>query len=173
MHITNGNSFTTFVLGQILVLPAAVASKRYAAVLMKHNIWIPLRVGIALLLLAVVVMFFIPLDDRTTGTLEPQRQGREVDQRVQERSPDNPLMEQTWYRHLFRQFKKGTLGVILLSSGVFFLTSTYLVTGVFGQLMGGTVFLQFVEEQLHINIPDVRDQPDISLTKDMLTQKGI
>jgi hypothetical protein len=127
---------------------------------MKDNVWIPLRVGIALLLLAVVVLFFIPLDDRRRGTLEPQRQNREDDQRAQERSPDTPLMEQARHRHLFRRVKKGTLGVIFLSSGVFFLTSTYLITGIFGQLMAGTVFLQFVEGQLHVDFSDVRDQPE-------------
>jgi hypothetical protein len=159
-HTTNDNSFTIFVLGQVLVLPAAVAAKRFAAFLMKKNIWIPLRVGIALLLLAAVVMFLLPSDDRTRGTLEPQRRSREDDQRVQERSQDTPLAEQDWYIHLFKRIKKGTLGVILLSSGVSFLIGTYLVTGTFGQLMSGTVFLQFVEGQLHIDFSDVRDQPE-------------
>jgi hypothetical protein len=125
---------------------------------MKKNIWIPLRVGTALLLLAVVVMFFIPLGDGARGTLELQRESREDDQRVQGRSPGTPLAEQAWYIHLFKRVKKGTLGVILLSPGVSFLISTYLVTGIFGQLMAGTVFLQFVEEQLHIDFSDVRDQ---------------
>jgi hypothetical protein len=154
--ITNRNSFTNFTIGQILVLPAAFVAKIIAAFLMTHSIWIPLAVGIAFLFLVLMILSFIPLDQHTRTTLDSQSQSRQDDQRVQERSPN---IDQARYKYLLQRIEKTRLQIFTLSFRVSFLIATFLATSIFGHLMAGTVFLQFVEKQLHMDIADARNPP--------------
>jgi hypothetical protein len=148
------NRFTIFTLGQILVLPFAIVAKKFAAFLMGHSVWIPLLLGITAILATLVILSFMPIEPLLISNVDGPREGPvkahghgPEDEGMPKRSP--------LYKNVLRQFQQ-TFRVLSLSRNIFFLTCTFFATSIFAQLMAGSVFLQFVEKQLQIDLANVR-----------------
>jgi hypothetical protein len=154
--LIGSNRFTTFTTGQIIVLPFAIGAKNLAAALMKYSFWFPLYLGLAAVLTELaVICWVLPIDllaKTKTYTLggtqvDVQNHSKNFDEQVSKLSPlHQTVMLQT----------KQTFQVVFSSLSVLLLTSTFLATSVFGQLMAGSVFLQYVEKVLGIDLAEVR-----------------
>jgi hypothetical protein len=158
-------SLTVFILGQVIVVPPAVIAKRMAAMLMGCNLYVPIALGLMAILLAWSIIRFMPFDVQEASTadvLTPDEQQEQDQVQDQEQDPEqmesdnrNAAVELTLFQILILQ-NKNSFKVLCLSHSIFFLTCTFWVTSIFGQLMIGTVFLQYIEKRLGYNMADVK-----------------
>lgn len=171
--MTDFYSFTVFTLGQIIVLPPAFLARRLAAMLMVQGLWAPIALGLISLLLALTIIWSMPFEVLPTPSVDTH-QPEGLDSHDRAKSDDGHVTEDsTLFRTIIQRNKK-SFEVLCLSKSIFFLTCTFLVTSTFGQLMAGTVFLQYVEKQLGVDMADVRDQILIfTCCKRALTSKGL
>ena len=132
-----------FTLGQLFILPFAAGAKILAAELMHYNLWIPLALGIATLVSIIIIVFVMPIDGLSASGVADSPEDLSTLDRIKHQT-------------------KETFRVGILSPSISFLLLTFLVTNIYGQLMSGPVFLQYVEERLGINLADVRNSTLIS-----------
>jgi hypothetical protein len=109
---------------------------------MGHSVWIPLLLGITAILATLVILSFMPIEPLLISNVDGPREGPvkahghgPEDEGMPKRSP--------LYKNVLRQFQQ-TFRVLSLSRNIF------------AQLMAGSVFLQFVEKQLQIDLANVR-----------------
>jgi hypothetical protein len=138
---THPNSLTVFILGQVIVVPLAVVAKRIAAIIMAQSIRVPIALGMISILISWSLIWFIPFGVQQVSEQET-RENEQIEGSL------------TLLRTIMRQNKK-SFEVLFLSRSIFFLTCTFLVTSTFGQLMAGTVFLQYIERKLGFDMADV------------------
>jgi hypothetical protein len=128
-------------LGQVIVVPLAVVAKRIAAIIMAQSIRVPIALGMISILISWSLIWFIPFGVQQVSEQET-RENEQIEGSL------------TLLRTIMRQNKK-SFEVLFLSRSIFFLTCTFLVTSTFGQLMAGTVFLQYIERKLGFDMADV------------------
>lgn len=114
-------------MGQIIVYLFVCSAKFLTAHLMHHSIPIPLGCGYILMLAAIML-------------------ARQV----------LPTRPQRYHLLTVRQIRKEMFQFFSFSWTIGLLTSTYLATTILSHAMSGSVFLQYVEKQLNINISNVR-----------------
>jgi hypothetical protein len=119
---------------------------------MDHSLWIPLCLGLTAILAEFsIIYWFMPQDP-----LPATKNHSQASHTHPEIASKNLPKDLAWYKMAMQQTKQ-TFQVVLLSSGIFFLTSTFLATSIFGQLMAGSVFLQYAEKKLGVNLAQVRN----------------
>jgi hypothetical protein len=140
-----------FILGQIIVLPPAILAKRFAAYLMTQNLWAPMALGLTSMLITLMIIWRMPIDSyRTIAVDVPQTDGQEA-----QADDGNTTVGRSLLQTIIHQNKKN-FHVFFLSRSISLLGVTFLVTSTFGQLMAGTVFLQYIEKQLGFDMAEVR-----------------
>ena len=130
---TDCNRFSTFTLGQTIVLVPDFLAKRISANLMNQTIWLPLALSIGSLILSILVVFW-SAPTESTG----------------QQSADYQLD----LASVASQFCR-SLRVLFTSRMIFFLIITFSFTNVFGQLMSGSIMLQVLKKKFGTEIPKV------------------
>jgi hypothetical protein len=118
-----------------------VAAKRIAAIIMAQSLRVPIALALISILMSWSIIWFMPFD--------VQQESEQVKSNSEQIEENLPLL-----RTIMRRNKK-SFEVLFLSRSIFFLTCTFLVTSTFGQLMAGTVFLQYIERKLGFDMADV------------------
>jgi hypothetical protein len=118
-----------------------VAAKRIAATIMAQSLRVPIALALISTLMGWLIIWFMPFD--------VQHESEQVKSDNEQIEENLPLL-----RTIMRRNKK-SFEVLFLSRSIFFLTCTFLVTSTFGQLMVGTVFLQYIERKLGFDMADV------------------
>lgn len=122
---------------------------------MSHNVLLPIIFGLVAIVLVIGIILYMPFNQLQIIKVDasPMDQGDVNNQNAQDESNagDRPRIFQTIINQNREIFK-----VLRLSPTIFFLICTFFVTSAFGQLMAGSVFLQYVEKQLGIDMAEVR-----------------
>jgi hypothetical protein len=148
----NSTSLTVFILGQIIVFPLAFAAERIAAMLMAYNLYVPIALGLMSILISWSIIWFMPFEVIRPSAVDVPNLDGQQEQATGEN--EQAAVEQNSLQNIILQNKK-SFKVLCLSPGIFFLTCTFWVTSTFGQLMAGTVFLQYIEKKLGYDMADV------------------
>ena len=98
-----------------------------------------------------MIIWRMPIDSyRTIAVDVPQTDGQEA-----QADDGNTTVGRSLLQTIIHQNKKN-FHVFFLSRSISLLGVTFLVTSTFGQLMAGTVFLQYIEKQLGFDMAEVR-----------------
>lgn len=138
--------FTTFTLGQILVLPPAFLVKRVTSALLKHGVWTPLLCGSIDLCLILVIIWAMPIENSFLITEPSTSESTNEISSETSNEEQAPEKDSRW-RKMF--------GILYISWAISLLICTFFATTLFGQMMAGSVFLQYVEKRLGIDIGEV------------------
>lgn len=140
--------FTIYVLEQILVHPVFWAAKQTAAKLMRRSPWIPLFLGITTLVTVIIVLLL----NRNGGI---SGSGGSIHDQVSQTNGSQPERIRAFWK---RNWKKDCKKVFQLTRGMLtvpslFLLATFSMTSLYGHLMAGTVFNQFIQERFRVDLP--------------------
>jgi hypothetical protein len=141
--------FTVYTLEQIFVHPFFFVGKIIAAKLMRRAPWIPLLLGIIILVIVITMICFSPTDQKSTSNNTIHKQILKSISSVPEQ------IRTLWKKIRTKELKK----ILQLHKNIFTITSllvTLLATSFYSHLLSGTVFVQYMEEIFGVDLARVR-----------------